>query len=295
MIRYPYDAETVAAEIREADSKWFDKASKRTRALVKAGRFEERSSIWSKVKPAYMRLQMNKCVFCERQFENPDYGTIEFDVEHFRPKSSVGTWPDPVRHPGLRYDFETGLPAPDGYYWLAYDVLNYAASCKVCNTTFKLNYFPVAGERGPASATVADLAAERPFLCYPIGTVDDDPEDLVTFVATTAIPAARNGHAARRGRLIIDFFGLNEREQLHRQRAQMISLFGPALSAVSNGTATDGDRRLIERMGSPILPHAGCLRAFKRLWNEDEPTARQAFERCRIFMSSDSGTSPPAG
>jgi hypothetical protein len=241
-----------------------------------------------------MNLQKNKCAFCERQFEDHLFGTIEFDLEHFRPKSSAVVWPDPVRHPELAYDFPTGAAQELGYFWLAYELANYAASCKVCNTTFKLNYFPIGGPRGTVAAPVAGLRnSEGPYLCYPIGTIDDDPEDLVTFTATTAIPAARTGNRHRRGRIIIDFFGLNEREQLHRGRAQMISLFGPALAAVSQGRDSPSDRQLIARMGSPALPHASCLRAFQRLWRSDEPTARRIVDLCREFAVSDAGTLPP--
>lgn len=181
-----------------------------------------------------------------------------------------------------------------GYYWLAYDIRNYAASCKVCNTTFKLNFFPVAGARGIAGTAVADLSRERPFLCYPIGDVDEDPEGLVTFVATTAVPAAkRSGHKQRRGRIIIDFFGLNEREQLHRERARMIGLFGSALKAEAAGRASPVDRQVLARLEAPVLPHAACVRAFKRLWASDPATAERAYDLCRAFSASDAGTAPP--
>lgn len=108
MIRYDCTAARLEADILAIDPRWFHKAEKRERALCALGHFSEKSSIWSIVKPAFMRLQMNKCIFCERQFENGQYGKIEFDVEHFRPKSTIAAWPDPVRHPKLRYQFPTG-------------------------------------------------------------------------------------------------------------------------------------------------------------------------------------------
>jgi len=113
LIRYDFKQADLTAEIVASDPRWFEKALTRTKKFQKLGRFEEKSSIWSKTKPAFMRLQMNKCVFCERQFENPEYGTIEFDVEHFRPKSSVEPWPDATRHPTLTYAFLiTNKPQP---------------------------------------------------------------------------------------------------------------------------------------------------------------------------------------
>lgn len=283
MIRYDFDRAAVEAEVRALDPRWFSKAEKRTKTLIKLGAFGEKTSIWSKIKPVFMKLQKHKCVFCERQFENPEYGTIEFDVEHFRPKSSVVTWPDPRRHSKLKYDFATGAAYETGYYWLAYELENYAASCKVCNTTLKLNFFPIAGLRGAALASVKDLANEQPFLCYPFGDLDDDPEGLLTFVATTAIPTASSEAKKRRGQAIIDFFDLNGREQLHRERARMIAMCGSALLADAEGEATEQDRQVIARMDSPALPHSNCLKAFKKSWTDDKDFAREVYAKCRAY------------
>ncbi len=63
----------------------------------------------------------------------------------------------------------------------------------------------------------------------------------------------------------VDFLGLNQREQLHRERARRIGLFGGALEAESDGRASDADRTMIARMALPMLPHAGCVRAFKKI------------------------------
>ncbi len=275
------------------DAKWFENAAKRTASFVRHGEFEETSSIWSKTKPAFMVLQRNKCVFCERQFGNPEYGTIEFDIEHFRPKSSVMEWPDPGRHPGLSYAFPTGVASDAGHYWLAYDLLNYAASCKVCNTRFKANFFSVAGTRDKATDPPAALGSEKPFLCYPIGDLDDDPETLVTFIVTTAVPAASRGYKHRRGRIIIDFFGLNQREQLHRERARMIALCGHSLLTLAAGRGGADDRAVLARVNASDLPHAGCLRAFHRLSMAHHATARRAFGLCRDHAFTKAGTAPP--
>nr|WP_314877776.1 hypothetical protein [uncultured Pseudomonas sp.] len=294
MIKYGIEPDALTEAISAIDARWADNAITRSTRLIEQGKFAETTSIWSKVKPVFMTLQMNKCVFCERQFESPVYGTIEFDLEHFRPKSSVVAWPDRKRHARLNYPVGTGDPSEKGYFWLAYDPLNYAASCKVCNTTFKLNYFPVGALRGTVPATIAHLAEEQPFLCYPIGAQAEDPEALVSFIATVAVPAQAEGLAKLRGQIIIDFFGLNDREQLHRDRARMIALFGPALLAQAQGTANDSDLMLIDKMTQPNLPHSNCLRAYKRLWQSNATLAQRVFEQCRIYMLSDAGTLPPA-
>lgn len=293
MIKYAIAEAKLAEAIATVDPRWAAKAGRRTKQLISQGHYAEKTTIWSLVKPVFMTLQLNKCVFCERQFESPQYGTIEFDLEHFRPKSTVVPWPDPERHPGRAYSALTGAGAQSGYFWLAYDPLNYAASCKVCNTTFKLSYFPVAAERGTVNASVADLALEQAWLCYPIGDQAEDPETLITFVATIAVPTHADGAAKLRGQIIIDFFGLNEREQLHRDRARMISLFGPALLARAHGQASASDLELIACMEQSNLPHAGCLRAYKRLWTTDPALAHQIFEQCRLYMLSEHGSLPP--
>lgn len=290
MIRCAWNEAKALADIAALDANWIQKAATRTAALTAAGRFNETSSIWSTVKEVFMRLQLDKCAFCERQFENPDYGRIEFDLEHFRPKSAVDAWPDAKLHPTLSYAFPTGIAGAGGYYWLAYELSNYAASCKVCNSTFKSSYFPIAGDR--CTAPSGDLTSEAPYLCYPIGDGDTDPEKLIGFVATTAVPVGKTKAAKLRGRVIIDFFGLNARLQLHRERARMIALFGGALAARHDARATPTDLLLLGKLKAANLPHANCLRSFERLWRRDPAQARQTYDACVAYAVSD-GTSPP--
>ncbi|MGY2199514.1 hypothetical protein [Pseudomonas gingeri] len=287
MIRYDYDPARVHAEIALLDGNWLTTAASRTSTFLQAGKYDEKSSIWSTVKPVFMTLQKNKCVFCERQFENRKYGTIEWDLEHFRPKSSVLGWPCPARHATLSYPFSTGGDSPDGYYWLAYDLENYAASCKVCNSPLKSNFFPVGAVRGTVSSTVTALtASEQPFLCYPIGVLDVDPETLITFDATTAVPVHSAGPLHDRAKVIIDFFGLNTRDQLHYERAESIVMFGGAFHARHLGVARDSQLELIAGIGTPHLAHANCLRAYHRLWQTDVARALDIFDLCNRLVAS---------
>lgn len=281
MIRYTVGVDHIHAEIDGLSATWRTRAADRTQESVDARKYEESSSIWSEVKPVYIALQANKCVFCERKLETVEYGKLEFDLEHFRPKSSVKVWP-PANN-ALNYEFDTG-PAAGGYFWLAYDVANYAASCKPCNTKLKSNYFPIAGARGSAVASPAELATEQPFLCYPIGDLDEDPEDLVTFTATIAVPAAADGYRRRRGQVIIDFFRLNQRETLHQERAQMIMMLYDALREVARDEDPDEvalAQQVIARITSEDMRHAACSRAYYRLWDHDNALARQYGQRCK--------------
>jgi hypothetical protein len=293
VIRYDVKPAKIHNDIAGIDARWKAKADARTAKFVKAKGYSETSSLWSTVKPVFMRAQFNKCVFCERQLENEQYGKIEFDVEHFRPKSSVKAWPDPDGHPDLDYAFGTGDASPSGYYWLAYDVENYAASCKPCNSALKSNYFPIAGDRGTAGSSVTDLYREQPLLCYPLGSGDADPENLVSFVATVATPRAPAGHDRYRGQVIIDFFDLNGRLNLHRQRAAMIAMFGGPLLAKQEGNATQADDKVIARINDPALPHASCVRSFKRLFDEDPELGERVWDKCRIYAVDGTASTPP--
>lgn len=293
MIRYPSTRTDIETAVYDIDARWLQKAQQRTDALRQAGSYSEASAIWSVVKPVFIDLQRNKCLFCERKFASPEYGRIEYDLEHFRPKSTVALWPDAARHPHLDYGFQTGV-AGAGYHWLAYDLGNYAAACKICNSIFKIDFFPVEGIRGQADATIGELTAEEPLLCYPIGDGDDDPEDLITFVITTARPKHDHGRSARRGQVMIDFFGLNAREDLHRERARMIALLGTALVAITEGRANANDHAVLRLAADPRMPHANCLRSFRRFWDDDQETARKAYDLCRVYGLEEPGAPPPA-
>lgn len=283
MIRYELDRSRLKANIEEVDRTWFDKAQRRTTEFLRLGRYEEGSSIWSAAKPAFMILQFNKCAFCERQFTRPDESRIEMDLEHFRPKGEVGAWTSD--RAGKPYPDDTGAASDTGYYWLAYDPANYLAACKICNSQYKHVHFPIAGPRCRKPGDEIALRDEMPYLAYPVGDADDDPEDLVTFTGTVARPAAATGWQHERGALIIDFFGLNSRDQLHVQRAEIIERFGGALAAVADGRASQSDRTYVRLMGNPIIPHASCLRAFGKLWQRDERGARRLYGACREMLA----------
>ena len=288
MIRYNCTLQELEEAIELEKPTWLDRASIRTQKFIQNKIYNESSSIWSDVKPVYIALQQNKCVFCERKFETREYGTIEYDLEHFRPKSSVKIWPNASSE--FDYEFSTGNASERGYYWLAYQILNYAASCKVCNSTLKSNYFPIAGRRGSVARTPDQLASEDPFLCYPISNFDEDPEKLVTFTATTARPVASRGHKRNRGQIIIDFFRLNARQILHEERAQMIMLLGTALRDLDAGEDVGLNGDIIQTITGNAVPHSACSRSFKLLWDTDKTLAKRIHSGCKRFIVGQIGT-----
>lgn len=283
------DTSVLQNQIDATSATWRARAAARTRALIRSGSYAEASSIWSQIKPVYIEIQNNKCIFCERQFEDAINGRIEFDLEHFRPKSSVAPWPVVGRH-AKAYPFATGNASAAGYYWLAYDVLNYAACCKPCNSNLKSNFFPIGAHRVTAPGAT-DI--EEQMLCYPIGHSDVDPETLITFIGTTAVPTATSGPRRARGEVIIDFFELNGREILHRQRAALITIFGNALQDIADGSTDPAVRDVANRIVDDRFPHTNCVRSFGRLWRSDRAQAQRVHKACMGYFVSLPGTAAP--
>lgn len=290
MISYDCSIEQLKAAVEVVKPGWQVRANERAAEIIRKKKFDETGSIWSEVKDVFIELQHGKCVFCERQLESKEYGRIEHDLEHFRPKSSVKLWP-----PGgweVSYNVPMGDESKDGYYWLAYDLENYAAACKACNSPLKSDYFPIAGRRAKTKRSY-DPLREKPYLCYPIGANDVDPETLITFKATMAVPVAASGHARLRGEVIIDFFQLNDRLQLHRERARMISILGSALKSIEVGIDVAVNTQVVSRMEGVHVPHSACLRAFRRSWDLDRPFAEKAHTACQLYAVGIEETKPP--
>ena len=194
MIRYPITLAELEQLVDATDPRWRGKAKKRLARFKTDKKYNEKSGIWSDIKRIYVELQYRKCAYCEKQLEGPRYGLIEHDVEHFRPKSSVAAWPLGERAAKLKYRFATGGKSERGYYLLSYHLLNYCTACKSCNTPLKSNHFPVSRKRGPMDADAPEqLSGEGPLLIYPIGDIDSDPEDLITFQGVVAVPRVKSG------------------------------------------------------------------------------------------------------
>lgn len=292
MIRYPITDEKLRDRINVAVPSWFQRAGQRTAALEALGRYSESSSIWGEVKEVYVRLQHSKCGFCERRLADPRRGSIEHDLEHFRPKSEVKGWPTKqiqVQR-GLKYDFPTGSAHPTGYYRLAYHPWNYLAACKPCNTILKSSFFPVEADRIAAEDAVDpwQMQTEQAFLVYPIGDLDEDPENILTFTGNLPLPKHTAGPLHRRARVVIDFFELDTREDLLEDRATWILVLWTALRLHATGTAADraiAQARIREYV-SPIAPHANCVRTFFRLARQDLAAAEEIALRMSDYLAS---------
>jgi uncharacterized protein (TIGR02646 family) len=102
------------------------------------------------VKELLIKIQKDKCCFCERKISAGEPG----HVEHYRPKG------------GYKKDDKNNIIKP-GYYWLAYDFDNLFYSCNRCNTSYKKNYFPLSNEMHRAVNHNSNIRNEDPLIINP--------------------------------------------------------------------------------------------------------------------------------
>lgn len=294
MITYP-DANLAEITHRVAaqQPKWAAKAAIEHAAVIAAGRFtppkapkgqpkaKAPPSIWADVKPIYMELQHYKCIFCERGLAHAE-GSIEHDVEHYRPKNAIVRW-QPVGFPLVPH--QAGPAATSGYYWLAYDLENYAAACKPCNSTRKRSFFPVQGTRGAALATIADLnTGEEPLVIFPMY---EDPASLITFLGVAAMPVAVDGLDHLRARVTIELFNLNGREELISERFAVIRSLVSAFELVVTGSTQakrDDGLKQISELTAASASHSACAKAFLAELEKDPVKAWDVYQDARAYV-----------
>lgn len=280
MIHYPVNQQEFEARIDLESPTWRKRAGKRTQGHRKSGRFKG-TGIWSEIKRVYMEFQHYKCAYCERALEKNWSANVEYDVEHFRPKGRVTPWPTPEhrKRRGIRYTARHG--ATGGYPLLAHSYRNYLAACAVCNSAHKRDHFPISGTADPTWEDVPALnQKERPLLPYPLGDWGEDPERFLTFSGCVPIPVSRSGPAHRRGQACIDLFELDTRGRLLTERAHVLVLLWPHLEKRRSGSKAEQTKAQdwLDAITAARMPHAGCARAFVRLYQNDLPHAREHYE-----------------
>lgn len=244
---------------------WRTQATNYTNEMIRTnGPFSDkplnniRAPDWSDIKPAFLKLQNYKCAYCERALEE---ATIEWDVEHFRPKNRVTPWLGPPRPPGH------GLST--GYYWLAYNIENYCVACKTCNSNLKADHFPISGRAGNIHDDISTLhVVEQPLLLFPFGNRDVDPETLIGWNGTTPIPLAQSGTPEhRRAQTTIAFFKLDQRPLIDRERAMLLGLLWRYLDIETDPQKPQAERDKAKKtannfLKNPKIQMRACLRAF---------------------------------
>lgn len=164
------------------------------------------------VKETLIKVQYDKCCFCERKVSAGEPGHIE----HYRPKG------------GYKKDDATKLVKP-GYYWLAYDFSNLYFSCNRCNSSYKKNYFPLADETQRATNHTANIANEDPLIINP--SIDASPHLIFKR------EKVKSKNNSVKGKETIKRTGLN-RKLLSQERLEYLKLLD-TLAKVARGTSPE--------------------------------------------------------
>jgi uncharacterized protein (TIGR02646 family) len=182
-----------------------DVAVARRKALTDGLKKTSRQKIWKDLAPKLGELSNFKCWYSESKNSGSDK-----DVDHFRPKGSVA---EDSEH--------------EGYWWLAFDWLNYRYSCTWCNQRRvdienrtdggKWDHFPLRAGSFRAKKEGDDHDDEEVELLDPI-----DPHDwkLLTFRSDgQPTPAKREGTREHdRAKASIWFYHLDRQEFVKDRR-----------------------------------------------------------------------------
>jgi hypothetical protein len=275
----------IAAESRNpAGETWFDKAGRLHGKNMAAGKLVEKSAIWSDIKAIYTTIQRFKCAYCELELG----GSATQHLEHYRPKAKVTKWP---RKTTPEIDFPVGSGRLQGYYWLAYDPLNYAVACAHCNSSLKGNAFPIAGAPAPGVEKVRKLnSSERPLLLQPFGNWGDDPEDYIDFDEILACPKAGLSSGKRnRALTTIEFFRLNKEKHLLDSRRRVARFMFRSLearrtaSSAQEAAEAQGDVNEFKKRSSPQSLFARC---YEGLYLRDQGAAQRVHDAAVLHLDS---------
>lgn len=289
MIRYDIDLGRLEALVDDHKPGWRTRAEDRTNTFSEKGKYEEKSSIWGEVKAVFMELQGEaKCCFCERKCDG-GYSQYELDLEHYRPKRRVRKWACPRDLVAMGVYLTVPPAKNNGYYLLSYHLLNYGAACKPCNTGLKRDYFPISGSYNFSETDPRNMKAEQPWLLNPIGRLDVDPEDVLSFHGLLPRSHSEDPHLRLRGLVTIDFFGLDDvigRKDLMRQRAWVIVFLHQELLKASKEDREAAAQ--VTRMVAPTAEHANCARSFERLFHSNRTKADEVAYSVYKFLLSGS-------
>ncbi|MFY9823375.1 MAG: hypothetical protein WAM82_18480 [Thermoanaerobaculia bacterium] len=263
-----------------------------------AGMIGDRDGIWSEIKEVFILLQEFKCIYCEFPLPKVDSGSadkvaLDHDVEHYRPKNRVTPWPTPEvleRRPTIAdYQASVSWGVSEGYLRLAFDPFNYVVSCKVCNSSYKGDRFPIAGKPNSRSRKRTALdASEKPLLLFPFGEHGDDPDLFLAFEGAFVRPRPAAGHDSLRARVVIDFFELDTREGLLAGRCLLIQILWHKLeerAAPDPQTKAEAETFLEAVQRQQHLPHLACGRAFIDLYGQDRERARLWYSAANRFLA----------
>jgi hypothetical protein len=260
-IHYPKD--------KRPPEEWLTKAHALTVALRDAPDkttrhkiIDENARFWGEIKEWLEQFSYGKCWFSEAR-DTCSY----WQVEHFRPKKAKAS-------------------ERDGYWWLAFDYLNYRLCGSVVNAK-KGSFFPLKPGSVPATSPEDDCDDEANVLIDPIRKSD---VDLITFTnGGIAVPSEPEGWNRERAEKSIERYGLNEHPALNRARAAVWNRCEVLLNELerliveqkkadqmerqhspSRKIKIEQHMRDLQRMTLPTAEFSAVARAFlfqdKRLW-----------------------------
>lgn len=286
------DATNLLTEIARESATWLTRAQETVRVNRGEGRYKQKTPNWSDIKEAYVRVQHSKCAYCEKELSEEDLGAI--DMEHYRPKSSVRAWPTQAikEEREIDYDLPNRSSEDEGYYLLTHNVWNYVASCKTCNS-LKSDFFPVKGNLNIKLEDPAE-SQDQPYILYPLGDLDEDPEDFFKFTGISPVIVATSEEKKKRAQVTIDFFDLARRPVLEMARAKVIQdlgLFQSLLNGDNSEEVKQMAEQTIERYTSASAPHSSCAKSFRALQKSDPQAADEIFRLAHEMYTEDQGNS----
>lgn len=299
MIRIAVTSAELLAAIETKSPQWIERAQAKKTAALAAGKVAEGDGIWSEIKEVFILRQEFKCIYCEFPLPKVESASaakvaVDYDIEHYRPKNRVTSWPTREvleRRPSVEeYRAAISSGDPGGYVRLAFDPFNYIASCKVCNTSYKADRFPIADQPDSVSEERATLDSnERPLLLFPFGDDGEDPAEYLAFQGPTVYPLPVAGHERLRAQAVIDFFELDTREGLLELRCMLIQLLWCQLE---NRASPDPRKKakaeaFLETVQKTCRhPHTACGRAFIDLYEKDRDMAERWQEAANGYLTS---------
>jgi hypothetical protein len=292
------DSELVNA-LEKKKAGWLKSAEQKLKKARQAGKIGDQDGIWSEIKEVFILLQEFKCIYCEFpmpkvESTSADKVAVDYDVEHYRPKNRVTPWPTPgviVRRPAVQaYQSLVASGAPAGYLRLAFDPFNYVVSCKVCNSSYKSDRFPIYGKPDSRSRKRASLdSTEKPLLLFPFGENGDDPDEYLSFDGPTVGHRSGSSYEDLRSQVVVDFFELDTREDLLEQRCMLIQLLWTQLECRMSGdpeekSSAEDYLKVIEE--EHRFPHTACGRAFIELHGRDRSRAKTWYKVAVQYLTS---------
>jgi hypothetical protein len=246
------------------------------KSVVPTERRRIKDDLYKRAMPFLKKIFHDKCAYCESLISNTQPG----DVEHYRPKSRVRNLD------GTTVKLQGSQDDHPGYWWLCYAWENLLPSCTDCNRRRyhtdkvaggKADIFPIAGTR--AEKPQDSLDQEDALLLNP-SEETFKPEDHFEFREDGKVAPK-----SPRGESSCDLLGLNKREKLVAQRADV---YASASSAFSQYLVVS-TAALFSRPGD-ITPEEQKLRQrINDMWEGRTPHsafARLALANARHMLES---------